>query len=337
VITSAFGALAFAVAAAGAAAARPPARAAAPRVRHYPTARAAVAAALAEQPRAPVVIGFGELHQTRGTAGVESALRRFTREILPALAGSSSTSASGSARTPEGATELDGRLSHLVVETWVSRGGCGDAEKRVTEDVERTTERPATTGNEIVTLIEDAARLRVSPKVLEVSCADYRSLQAAAGGGLDYDRVLRMTARALERSAGAALRARAKAAARTGDRSGDKTGAGAGAVAIYGGALHNDLHPERGLESYSYVPAVAAAVLGRYLEIDVIVPEYAETSGLAKAESWYAIYRRARDQDAGATTPDPRAVVLDPRAVVLIDRSPRSFVLVFPSAGRAAP
>jgi hypothetical protein len=77
-------------------------------------------------------------------------------------------------------------------------------------------------------------------------------------------------------------------------------------------------------------------VLGRYLEIDIIVPEYAETSGLAKAEPWYAIYRRALGGDAGAEVLDPGAVALDPRAVVLIDRSPRSFVLVFPRTGAPA-
>jgi len=95
------------------------------------------------------VVAFGELHQTVKTAGVRSSIARFTDEILPALAP---------------------RASHLIVETWVSRGSCGETEKQVTHEVDRATERPAQTENEIVRLLRRAKELGVAPHVLDVDC-----------------------------------------------------------------------------------------------------------------------------------------------------------------------
>ena len=91
---------------------------------------------------------------------MRSALDRFTDEILPVLA-------------PHAA--------HLIVETWMTTGACGESEKQVTEDVARTTERPAETENEIVKLLRRAKELGVAPHVLAVGCDEYRAL--AGGGG----------------------------------------------------------------------------------------------------------------------------------------------------------
>jgi hypothetical protein len=113
-----------------------------------------------------------------------------------------------------------------------------------------------------------------------------------------------VTAGALDTAIGRALRAAALAADRTGPR----------LVAVYGGALHNDLHPDPELAPYSFAPAVLKATLGHYIELDLVVPEYAETSEAVKAQSWWRAYRTARR--TGAT--------------VLVRRDPRSFVVVFP-------
>src|SRR4029079_10604176 len=110
---------------------------------------------------------------------------RFTDEILPALAP---------------------RASHLIVETWVTTGSCGEQEKRVTEDVARTTERPKETESEIVRLLRRAKESGVAPHVLSVSCAEYASLtggphKGAAGSGsagVDYDKLLKLTEHHLE-------------------------------------------------------------------------------------------------------------------------------------------
>ena len=45
-------------------------------------------------------------------------------------------------------------------------------------------------------------------------------------------------------------------------------------VVSYGGALHNDLHPDGKSAPYSFAPAVSAQVGGALVELDLYVPEY---------------------------------------------------------------
>jgi len=261
----------------------------APSTRTFATAVEAVQAALAGS--AGGVVAFGELHQTRDTAGIPSALKRFETDILPAVAD---------------------RLSHLVVETWVTTGRCGEAEKAVTADVERTTQRPASTESEIETLIRVARERGIAPRILSISCADYEAMRPA-GGQVDYDRTLRVTARALE---GAIVRSVAEAGGRAvGAPSSVPSSEGPRMVAVYGGALHNDLVPDPELAAYSFAPRVLAATLGRFLEIDLVVPEYVAGSAGTQAQPWWRAYRRARPGR---------------RTAVLIRRSARSYVVVFP-------
>jgi hypothetical protein len=273
-------------------AARSPGLAVAPTARVFASAAAAIAAALpdelGERGDTGGVVAFGELHQTTATTKIPSALHRFTTELLPAFAP---------------------RLSHLVVETWVTNGHCGEAERAVTADVERTTQRPASTESEIEALIRVAEENGVAPRILSISCADYAAMRGGggageSGSGVDYDRILRVTARALEAAIVRALGDR-RAAAAVRPR----------LVAVYGGALHNDLTPEVGLEAYSFAPRVLAATLGRYHEIDLVVPEYAASSAAVRAQPWWRAYRRARR----------------PGATVLVRRAARSFVVVFPT------
>lgn len=271
---------------AAAAAAGPGTVAGPPRAERFATPAAAVAAALDETHFAGGVVAFGELHQTLATAGVTSALRRFTEQIFPGL------------------TE---RLSQLVVETWMTTGRCGEVEKAVTADVEKTTERPAQTESEIETLLRGAHDRGVRPSILTIGCQDYEAMRV--GGGVDYDRTLRVTAGALEVAIGRALRSAAASA--TGPR----------LVAVYGGALHNDLHPDAELAAYSFAPAVLRATLGHFVEVDLVVPEYAETSAAVRAQSWWRVYRAARR----------------PGATILVRRDPRSFVVIFPAAASQKP
>jgi len=258
----------------------------APSTRTFPTAVEAVQAALGGSTGG--VVAFGELHQTRDTAGIPSALKRFETDILPAMAD---------------------RLSYLVVETWVTTGRCGEAEKAVTADVEKTTQRPASTESEIETLIRVAHERGITPRILSISCADYEAMRPA-GGAVDYDRTLRVTARALE---GAIIRAVAEAAARAGSAASPDPPR---MVGVYGGALHNDLVADPELAAYSFAPRVLAATLGRFLEIDLVVPEYAAASAVTRAQPWWPAYVRARGGRGVA---------------VLIRRSSRSYVVVFPA------
>jgi hypothetical protein len=277
-------------------------------VTRHATAAAAVRAALGAAPSA-VVVGFGEIHQTAATASIPSALRRFTEQILPPLAPA---------------------MSHLIVETWMTTGRCGETERAVTADIQKTTERPAATENEIEAVLRRVASAGVTPRILSISCADYQAMRPA-GQPVDYDRTLRVTERALEVSTLRALAERRRTF-----------------VAVYGGALHNDLHPNPLLAAYSYAPAVMAGTLGRYLEIDLVVPEYVlppptppgkppavALAARRKAErenrgkyDWWLAYRSAEK-------PGPSRQAGRSSSVLLIRRSPKSFVLVFPPVPRS--
>jgi hypothetical protein len=223
------------------------------------------------------VVAFGELHQTVKTAGVRSSIARFTDEILPAIAP---------------------RAAHLIVETWVSRGSCGETERQVTKDVARTTERPVQTENEIVRLLRRAKELGVAPHVLDVDCHEYQSL-VTTGGGVDYDRLLTLTGQHLGRAIEQAL-----ALPRP---------AGRPLVLVYGGALHNDLAPPPELASYSFAPAIDALTHGDYREVDLYVPELVDSYPALRGERWYAAWRPVRVRP-GTT---------------LIRRQPRSAVVLF--------
>ncbi len=223
------------------------------------------------------VVAFGELHQTAKTASIRSTLARFTDEVLPAIAP---------------------RAAHLIVETWVSRGTCGEAEKRVTAEVARTTERPPETENEIVRLLRRAKALGVAPHVLDVDCHEYQALQA--GGRVDYDRLLRLTGAHLQRAIEQAL-----ALPRP---------AGRPLILVYGGALHNDLRPAASLAAYSFGPAIDAWTAGNYREIDLYVPELVDALAALRLEPWYRVWK--------AVTP--------PGGTLVIRRGPRSAVVLFP-------
>jgi hypothetical protein len=282
-------------------------------VTQHGSAAAAVRAALGPHPSA-VVVGFGEIHQTAATASIPSALRRFTEEILP---------------------ELAVEMSHLIVETWMTTGRCGEAERGVTADIAKTTERPAATENEIETLLRRAASGGVVPRILSIACADYQAMRPA-GQAVDYDRTLRVTERALESAILRALPDRRRPF-----------------VAVYGGALHNDVHPNPLLAAYSYAPAVMTGTLGHYIEIDLVVPEYVlpprrpggqppSPAALRKADrdnsakyDWWTAYRGPKAKATAKATAqernpnDVQSSGASP-SVTLVRRSPRSFVIVFP-------
>jgi hypothetical protein len=222
------------------------------------------------------VVAFGELHQTAKTASVRSTIARFTDEVLPAIAP---------------------RAAHLIVETWVSRGACGEPEKHVTEDVARTTERPPQTENEIVRLLRRAKELGVAPHLLDVDCHEYQTLQV--GDHVDYDRLLQLTRAHLQRAIEQAL-----ALPHAADRP---------LVLVYGGALHNDLAPAPALADYSFGPAIDRLTNGAYREVDLYVPQLVDALPALRAEPWYPVWVDSRR----------------PGATLMIWRGPRSAVLLF--------
>jgi hypothetical protein len=260
-----------------------------------------------------VVVGFGEWHQTSATATIAPTLRRFTEQVLP---------------------ELGPRLSHFIVETWMTSGRCGAVEDAVTKGIARSIDRPAATEDDIADALRAAHGGGAAPRILTMSCDDYRAMRGSSAGpsdrattsttatstasssDLDFDRTLRLTGDALRRTIETALLERSRPGRPSAPQPAPRP-----LVAVYGGALHNDVYPLPGLGIYSYARPIRVATLGRYLEIDLVIPEYAEQSPLLRAQDWWGAYRHARR--AGRAT--------------RIRRGPSAFVIVFPAAAPAAP
>ena len=244
------------MAACGKDAAAPPAPAAAPEPALRVDHYASLGAALEHIiPADARVIGFGELHSRTDRKQVRSSLAAFTA-ALPAIAD---------------------KLSDLVVETWVVDGACGSAAAEATTRVEMTMRRPAETKTEIGALAEAARRAKIQPRAMRVSCTDYATL-APPGKDVDPEALLSFTTKELRRVTSEAL---AKPASER------------PWIAVYGGALHNDRFPAKGVEDWSYAAAIDAATHDRFVEIDLIVPELAEGDATVQAQPWYKLVATA--------------------------------------------
>ncbi len=224
---------------------------------------------------APRVIGFGEFHQKKGGPAGTSSVARFTAELLPVLAA------------------LKGSRD-IVLETWIPDGRCGEQEKQVVKQVGEVTKRPEQTEDELWALIKAAKQGGVTPHILKVGCEDYDLLINRQG--VDYQKLLELIKKHLANKGLAVMKARAE-----------------GLLALYGGALHNDLSPHPDLASFSYGPSLDQAAGGAYVELDLLVPEYIRGSDLVTGEPWYPLFEKLASEEK----------------VLLIRRAPRSYVLIY--------
>jgi hypothetical protein len=62
-------------------------------------------------------------------------------------------------------------------------------------------------------------------------------------------------------------------------------------VVTYGGAMHNDLAPTDALRKFSFGPDLMTATGGRYVELDLIVPEYVKKTESWEKLPWYASWQ----------------------------------------------
>jgi hypothetical protein len=254
----------------------------------------------------PDVLGLGEYHQKTGGPKVASSLSRFTRAFLPLLRK---------------------RASDLVIETWITAGNCGKEEKKVIKDVDKTTKRPEKTESELVTLIKRARKYHIKPHILEMTCKDYKFLLTAKGK-VAYERLLAMTGERLRDKVLSITKVRHDPVKRAVDDSmravwSKDRGAAAirDLVLVYGGGLHNDLHPAREVAAWSYAPAVQKGIGNkrRYIELDVFVPEYIERDKtLLINQRWFEIFKRQQSR----------------RKTLLFQRADRSYVMVFARSAR---
>jgi len=223
------------------------------------------------------VVAFGELHQrTDRAAGVPSALSRFSQQVVPLFAG---------------------RASDLVLETWIPDRACGAQATQASAAVESATARPVTTKSEIATLVDQLHAAKIAAHAMKISCDDWAKV-APPGKELDIEAMLTVITRELGRIAIEAAAAKH------------------GLVLVYGGALHNDLYPNAGVEDWSFAAKVDGATSGGYEEIDLYVPEYAALDGMSQHEPWYPLLAQA-----------------GPDHVVVIDRGPRSHIILLPTTG----
>jgi hypothetical protein len=226
----------------------------------------------------PRVIAFGEFHQVEGGSRAPSAVKRFGDEMLVTLAPAA---------------------SDLVLETWVTEGKCGATETQAVAKVEQTIQRPQATEDELVTLLKRSKAAGLQPHILTLSCEEYEEIQPK-DGEVDYVKLLGVVTAQLKKGIDAAL---AKAPKQK-------------AVLVYGGALHNDLMPKKELAAFSFAAAVKKEVQGRYLEVDLYVPEYIASDKKIVAEPWYPRWKQAQAAHPGQTA--------------LVERSPMSYIVIFP-------
>lgn len=252
------------------------------------SAKEALELILAKEPWA---IGVGEAHAQRGTESIASSTKRFTETLLPVVAP---------------------RASDVVVELWAPDPKCMKQVKVVASAQKVVTEpQAATNQNEYVTLGTKAKEAGMTPWLLRPTCDDFANLaDAGADVGamlslvkrLTHDKMLQLLDRnrALAEDAGTPKRR---------------------IVLAYGGALHNDLDPPASTKEWSFGPDLDRITNHRYIELDLIVPEFVQATPVWEKLPWFASFQKERaagGRPAGAAT--------------LFALGERSFVLVFPDS-----
>jgi hypothetical protein len=225
----------------------------------------------------PLVVAVGEAHAQKGAPKVESATRRFGAELLPAFAG---------------------KAKDLVLELVVPDKACRQGEDKAVRERTKAVTEPQAEGNqnEFVALGFAAKRLGIRPAPLVPTCEELGAIVKAGEGdiaamlGLIADVTVRETVAFLER--------------------GDPKKA----VVVYGGLVHNDVEPRPGREAWSFGPRLRERVHGRYVEVDLIVPEHIGKSDLWTSLPWFSHYDAERHA----------------RKAILFQPTAASYVLVFP-------
>jgi hypothetical protein len=207
----------------------------------------------------PLVLAIGEGHAQKGTEGVPSATRRFTESLLPMLAG---------------------RASDIVIELWMQDSRCKREVERVREQQKPVVEQQARTNkNEMLILAEEAKKLGIVPWPLRPTCEEYDAVSKAGDDAIPA--MLELTAKMASRTIEACLR-------RNAQNGSDKI------VVSYGGAMHNDLAPATGREAWSFGPRMKELAQGRYVELDLFVPESIGDTESWRKLAWYPLFDRTR-------------------------------------------
>ena len=231
----------------------------------------------------PLVIAVGEAHAQKGTEAIPSSAKRFTGELLPLL---------------------EGRASDLLVELMAPPAGCKKTTEVVAQKQKVVTEKQTETAqSEYVVMGNEAKKRGVVPDLLRPSCADLDAIDKAGDDAISTS--LATIARLTKTKVTELLSRNAKASPER-------------LVATYGGAMHNDLLPPPERALWSFGPDLSARVKGRYVEIDLFVPEFILDTETWKKLEWYPHFDRGRHPDK----------------TTLFNPAPGSYVLIFPRTPR---
>lgn len=244
-----------------------------PKHTEYATLEAAIAAVLPADAR---VVGFGELHARVDRQSVPSALVAFTRSL----------------------PSFGENVSDLVVETWIVDPKCGQQAVSTTKKIETEVKRPVATRTEVALLADAARAAKIQPHAMTLACKDYDTL-APKNGPVDPVAMLTLTTNELTRIATSAVVHR------------NKTNDPRRWVAIYGGALHNERFPDKAVAEWSYAATIDSLTVNHYVEIDLIVPEFAAPDPASQKAPWFPL-------------------TADAAKFRVWKRGERSFVIVFP-------
>lgn len=239
--------------------------------------------------RDPLVLAVGEAHAQKGAEDISSSTKLFTEVFLPIVAP---------------------RASDVVVELWAPDPKCMKAVKQVASAQQVVTSAQASTNqNEYVVLGTKAKEAGMTPWLLRPTCDDFSMLADAGADGigamlglvkrLTQTKVTQLYERNQSNPPDAASSPKA--------------------VIAYGGALHNDMAPSESMKDYSFGPELDRLTNGRYVELDLIVPEYVKKNPTWEKLPWFASFEA--DQ-ANAAIRDRTSLYVT---------GDKSFVLVFPS------
>ena len=230
----------------------------------------------------PQILAVGEAHAQKGTEAIASSTKRFTDAFLPLLAP---------------------KASDVVVELWAPDPTCMKEVKAVASAQKPVTSAQAETNqNEYQTLGVKAKAAGMTPWLLRPTCDDFSML--ADAGDDAVGEMLGLVKRLTQAKLVQLLQ---------------KNG-GAKTVVAYGGALHNDLAPSPEMKAYSFGPELDALTKGRYIELDLIVPEFIKKSPTWEKLAWFSAFEadRAANRHQDKTT--------------LYVLGERSFTLIFPAS-----
>lgn len=228
----------------------------------------------------PAIVAVGEAHAQKGSEHIDSSAHRFTNTLLPLVSDAA---------------------SDLVIELIVGDGGCEKATQEVAEATKPVTKTQRTSNkSEYLVLADTAEKLGVRPHVLRPNCDEFK-LVANAG----EDKLMQMLTLIAELSVDLVHRIRKR---------NHDTKAERDVVLLYGGAMHNDVSPRPGREPFSFGPRLIKLVDDRYVEIDMIVPEFIKDNESWRALEWYPHFEPAANPG--------KATLFNPR--------PGSYVLIFP-------